>query len=174
MGGKEGDTLKTKRRKGPVRVGPRHVEAGTQATGYGGVMRVQDRYQVYGRDPEGRYATSPGVPEYERVGRIYQGFTPSGSYKTSRDWFTDIKVLATIGLVIVAWIISYVVLGTFFEVIVEICSLLGVDSATALSFQPVFQAALGVVVSLIVLGGAIILFFGQNDVDSSDYTKEWD
>lgn len=174
--------VRKKRRKGPIRVGPRHIEAGTQYTGYRGYMRSRGQIRGYSRAPEGQFREKPEheLPEgwtddpVTGAVRLTKDFKPSGSFDTSRDWFQDIKVLATIGLVVVAFIMSYMVMDVFFEVIVELCALIGVDSTTALSFQPVFQSALGVVVSLIVLGGAVLLFFGQNEVNSKDYTEQWD
>ena len=176
--------VKTKRRKGPIRVGPRHIEAGTQYTGYGGIMRRQGSVYGYSREAGGQYREKPEYnfnlpPGYEvdpitGAVRLSKGFKPSGSFGVHRDWWQDIKILATVGLVIVAFLVSYIVMDTFFEVIVDLCALIGVDSTTALSFQPVFQSVLGVVVSLIILGGAILLFFGQDKTNSKDYTEEWE
>ena len=176
--------VKTKKRKGPIRVGPRHIEAGTQYTGYRGYMRREGSIYGYSRAPEGQYREKPEhnfnlPPGYTfdpitGAVRLSKGVKPSDSFNVSRNWWTDIKILATVGVVIVAFLISYVVMDTFFEVIVDLCTAIGIDSTTALSFQPVFQSALGVVVSLIILGAAVLLFFGQNETDSSNYTEEWE
>lgn len=131
------------------------------------------RVQYYRRDPQsGRFDRIPEhqLPEVDASGirKLYP--EAGGTYVHKRDWWRDIQLIGTLGVIIITAMVSYVVLNGFFDYMIDIEFV----NSLGFSLENIRTEAtllLTVVIGLIVGGGMSLFLFRQNELDDSVYLE---